>query len=265
MSEVGANYSIRDEIREFWSERAATFDLSVGHEIFSEAERRGWHRLIRKHLGDGAGRQALDLASGTGVISHLMNDLGFKVTGADWSEAMLQQARNKAKRRGTDIRFIMRDAENTMEPRDHYDVITNRHLVWTLVDPRAAFAEWFAVLKPGGKLLIVDGNMGRKSWAGKLNAAIGRLTGKPHSHMDPAMMARHQSIRSRVYFSREMPASAVVELLVGAGFVDPVVDRNLFDIRLAQALKMTPLRGLERMVQDRYAICVTKPERAAIA
>lgn len=259
MTDAGANYSIRDEIREFWSARAATFDQSVGHEIFSEAERRGWHRLIRKHLGDGAGRQALDLASGTGVISHLMNDLGFAVTGADWSEAMLEQARNKAKKRGADIRFIMRDAENTMEPRDHYDVITNRHLVWTLVDPKAAFAEWFAVLKPGGKALIVDGNMARKSWAGKLNAAVGKLTGKPHSHMDPAMMARHQSIRSRVYFSKDMPASSVVGLLLEAGFVDPVVDRNLFDIRLAQALKMPPLRGLERMVQDRYAICVTKP------
>ena len=53
MSETGANYSIRDEIREFWSARAATFDESVGHEIFSEAERRGWHRLITKHLGAG--------------------------------------------------------------------------------------------------------------------------------------------------------------------------------------------------------------------
>ena len=53
MSDVSSNYSIRDEIREFWSERAATFDESVGHEIFSEAERAGWHRLIRKHLGEG--------------------------------------------------------------------------------------------------------------------------------------------------------------------------------------------------------------------
>lgn len=55
MAEIGANYSIRDEIREFWSERAATFDQSVGHEIFSEAERAGWHKLIRKHLGEGRG------------------------------------------------------------------------------------------------------------------------------------------------------------------------------------------------------------------
>ena len=41
----------------------------------------------------------LDLASGTGVISHLMNDMGFVVTGLDWSEAMLAQARAKAKKR----------------------------------------------------------------------------------------------------------------------------------------------------------------------
>jgi ubiquinone/menaquinone biosynthesis C-methylase UbiE len=261
MSDAGANYSIRDEIREFWSARAATFDQSVGHEIFSEAERRGWHRLIRKHLGEGQGRQALDLASGTGVISHLMNDLGYVVTGADWSEAMLEQARAKAKKRNTDIRFFMRDAENTMEPRDHYDVITNRHLVWTLVDPKAAFAEWFAVLRPGGKLLIVDGNMGKKSWISHLNTAIAKMTGKPRrSHIDPAMAERLKDIRSRVYFSDQMPASAVVELLTEAGFIDPVVDRDLGDIHWAQARKMPPLRALERMVSDRFAICVTKPD-----
>jgi ubiquinone/menaquinone biosynthesis C-methylase UbiE len=256
----GVNYSIRDEIREFWSERAATFDQSVGHEIFSDAERKGWHRLIRTHLGDGAGRKALDLASGTGVISHLLNDLDYEVTGADWSEAMLEQARAKAKKRGADIRFIMRDAENTMEPRDAYDVITNRHLVWTLVDPPAAFAEWFAVLKPGGKLLIVDGNMGKKTWVAGLSAFLAKLTGKPaKAHMSPKMQERHKLIRSQVYFADQMPAEAVVKLLTDVGFVDPVVDRNLSDIHWAQARKMPFLRGLERMVQDRFAICVTKP------
>ncbi len=141
-----SNYSIRDEIREFWSERAATFDQSVGHDVFSEAERRGWHRLIRKHLGDGNGRLLLDLACGTAVISHLMHDMGFKVTGADWSEAMLEQARAKAIKRGTDIRFIMRDAENTGEPDASYEAITNRHLVWTLVDVPACFAEGYRLL-----------------------------------------------------------------------------------------------------------------------
>ena len=257
MAEIGANYSIRDEIREFWSERAATFDQSVGHEIFSEAERAGWHKLIRKHLGEGQGRAALDLASGTGVISHLMHDMGFKVTGADWSEAMLEQARAKAKKRGADIRFIMRDAENTAEPRASYDVITNRHLVWTLVDAPAAFKEWFELLKPGGKLLIVDGNMGRKGWVTRLRLAFG---GKPgHSHLAPDMAERLQRIRTQVHFSGEMPAEAVVEALQAVGFINPTIDRRLAAIHWPQARKMSFWRALERLTQDRFAICVTRP------
>lgn len=257
------NYSIRDEIREFWSERAVTFDESVGHEIFSEAERKGWQRLIRKHLGAGQGRKALDLACGTAVVSHLMHDAGFNVTGLDWSDAMLARARDKANRRGTNIRFVAGDAENTMEPRESYDVITNRHLVWTLVDPVTAFAEWFAVLKPGGKVLILDGNMGKDNWAKGLQRLWSKISGKPApSHMDAGMMARHQAIRSQVYFSGEMPAAAVVDLLKATGFEKIVIDRRLADIHLAQARKMTFLRGLERMAQDRFAICATKPQKA---
>lgn len=262
MDAVGTNYSIRDEIREFWSQRAATFDESVGHEIFSDAERRGWHRLLRKHLGEGQGRTALDLACGTAVVSHLLNDLGYRVTGADWSEEMLSRARAKAKARGADIRFLMRDAENTMEPRESFDVITNRHLVWTLVDPPAAFAEWFALLRPGGKLLIVDTNQGVTSFGTRLRDAWAKLSGRPKtsgSVADPAVAERGRRIREQVYFAGNMPAEAVVALLQQAGFVDPVVDRSMFDIHWAQARKMDFLRGLERLTQDRFAICVRKP------
>ena len=259
MGQTGANYSVRDEIREFWSERAATFDESVGHEIFSEAERAGWHKLIRKHLGEGKGRAALDLASGTGVISHLMHEMGFVVTGADWSEAMLEQARAKAKKRNADIRFIMRDAENTAEPRESYDVITNGHLVWTLVDAPAAFQEWFELLKPGGKLLIVDGNMGKKSWVTRLRTMFG---GKPgHRNLAPGMSERLQRIREQVHFAGEMPAELVVEALLRAGFVEPVIDRRLNAIHWPQARKMSFWRGLERLTQDRFAICVSKPSQ----
>ena len=38
--------------------------------------------------------------------------------------------------------------------------------------PAAAFAEWFRVLKPGGKLLVVDGDFVSPTWATKLNKAM---------------------------------------------------------------------------------------------
>lgn len=260
MSEL-SNYSIRDEIREFWSERAATFDQSVGHEVFSEDERRGWHRLIRKHLGDGHGRPLLDMACGTAVISHLMHDMGFKVTGLDWSEAMLAQARAKAQARGTDIAFIMRDAERTGEPDGKYAAITNRHLVWTLVDVPAAFAEWHRLLQPGGRLLIVDGNMGKPNWVAQLHRQVDSLLGRQPAkgHMDPAMQARHKRIREQVYFRDAMPAEAVVALLEAAGFVEVEVDRAMWDIHWAQARKSSFWRGAERLASDRFAICARKP------
>lgn len=256
-----SNYSIRDEIREFWSERAASFDESVGHEVFSEAERRGWHRLIRRHLGDGNGRPLLDLACGTAVISHLMHDMGFRVTGLDWSEPMLEQAQAKAGRRKTDIRFLMRDAENTGEPAASYDAITNRHLVWTLVDVPAAFAEWHRLLKPGGRLLIVDGNMGAPNWVAAWRGRLGAVFGRPQAKkgLNPAWSERLKRIREQVYFSQGMPAEAVVALLEQAGFTDVVVDRNLWDIHLAQARKMPFWRGAERLASDRFAICAVKP------
>jgi ubiquinone/menaquinone biosynthesis C-methylase UbiE len=266
MSDVtaGRNYDLRDEIKAYWSERAATFDLSPGHEIFSEEERAAWHRLFLRHLGRGDGRAALDLASGTGVISHLLDDLGFRVTGLDWAEPMLERARQKARNRKRAISFRIGDAESTVEPDDHYDVIVNRHLVWTLVDPAAAFAEWLRVLKPGGTLLIVDGDFVRTSALERLFSKFsnwGQRAGifKPDAPMHSReMMETHRNILSRVYFSDGARAEAVVELLRATGFTDIDVDTDLGEIHRTQAKNWNLFKGLARRSQHRYAIRASK-------
>lgn len=256
-----ANYTLRDEIRDYWSARAPTFDLQVGHEIFSEEERAAWHALILRHLGPGKGRAALDMACGTGVVSLLMHELGFSVTGLDWSEAMLERARAKAENRGAAIRFVIADAERTMEPPESYEAIITRHLVWTLVDPKAAFAEWYALLKPGGRLLIVDGDYVTPTWVRQLRELWERLTSRKQQQggADPAMAEQHRRILARVHFSSGARAQEVVRLLLEAGFEQPTVDRNLKAIHRAQARRMDWLRALERGAQHRYAISVRKP------
>lgn len=260
----GANYSLRDEIRAYWSARAETFDLSVGHEIFSERERSAWHGLILKHLGPGEGRCALDLACGTGVVSHLMNDLGYRVTGLDWSDAMLGRARAKAAQRGSDVQFLLGDAERTLEEKESYDVLVTRHLVWTLMNPRAAFEEWFSLLKPGGRLLIVDGDFVTETWAARLRNILTGITGRavgPAGGLDQAMVERHRSILSRLHFSRGAKADEVCALLSQAGFKSPVVDTRLGAIHRAQARHMGFFKALERSTQHRYAICAGKPHK----
>ncbi|MDQ1183378.1 class I SAM-dependent methyltransferase [Agrobacterium larrymoorei] len=261
----GSNFGLRDEIKAFWSARAATFDLSPGHEIFSEDERAAWHRLVLKHLGRGEGRQALDLASGTGVISHLMDDLGFRVTGLDWAEPMLERAKAKAKSRNRQITFRMGDAENTMEPDATYDVVINRHLVWTLVDPQAAFREWLRVLKPGGQVLIVDGDFVNVTRMEKFLKDLANwlqrrgLLKAEAVHMPPDMAGTHNNILSRVYFSNGARAEAVAALLRDAGFENVTIDTDLRDVHKSQAKNWNVLKAAARGIQHRYAICARKP------
>ncbi len=234
MAELGANYSIRDEIREFWVGACGDVRSECGTRDFLRGRAGRVHKLIRKHLGEGQGRMALDLASGTGVISHLMHDMGFKVT-APIGRRRCWNRRGQAKktRRGHPLHYAR--CRKDAEPRGGYDVITNRHLVWTLVDAPAAFQEWFELLKPGGKLLIGDGNMGRKGWVTRLRMAFG---GKPgHSTLRGHGRAAAAD-RTQVHFSGEMTAEAVVECAAGRRFVTPTIDRRLGAIHWPQARKM---------------------------
>jgi len=94
------NRSIKDDIRDYWSIRAETYDLSPGHGRMGAGEAAAWQALIRDHLGDGNGRRALDLGCGTGVMSLLMHGAGFRITGLDFAEPMLERARQKAREAG---------------------------------------------------------------------------------------------------------------------------------------------------------------------
>ena len=264
-SDPTANFQLQDEIKAYWSARATTFDLSPGHEIFSDEERAAWHALFERLVGHGDGRKALDLASGTGVISHLMDDLGYSVTGIDWSEAMLERARAKAASRGRSIRFHLGDAQNTLEPDNSYDVIVTRHLVWTLIDPRACFHEWLRILKPGGKLLVVDGDFVNVGFAERLVKRLATFLEKmgflkaPAPHAPVVMAGQHESILSRVYFCDGARAEAVCDLLEEAGFEPVTADMDLRQIHTAQASHFGFFKAVARGLQHRYAIVAEKP------
>lgn len=237
------NRDLRDEIRDYWSDRAASFDNDPGHKIDDGPEMAAWQALFRKHLGAGHGRHLLDLASGTGEIARLCHGMGFAVTGLDWAEPMLDRARAKL----PDVTFLQADAERTMLPSGSMDVIVTRHLVWTLVDPAAAFAEWFRVLAPGGQLLLVDGDFVTKGWLARLFGP--KRTGTP----------RHREILRRVHFSDGARADQVAALLEQAGFIDIRIETRLGRIHRAQAAQLGWRKALLRRSEHRYAISAVRP------
>ncbi|RZN34687.1 MAG: class I SAM-dependent methyltransferase [Methanosarcinales archaeon] len=65
---------------------------------------------------------------------------------------MLGMAKEKAANRNLHAGFRIGDAENIL-----FDAVINRHLLRTLPNPKRAVSEWKLVLRPGGKVLIIDG------------------------------------------------------------------------------------------------------------
>ncbi|WP_413208184.1 class I SAM-dependent methyltransferase [Rhodospirillum sp. A1_3_36] len=219
-----SNYDLKEEIREFWSSRAATFDLSPSHHINDLHGLPEWARLIGEAAslppgGTLAGWSVLDVACGTGEISRTLRGLGAKATGVDFSEDMLAQARRKLA--GTDWTGLHCDAETlSLLREDEFDMVVTRHLVWTLTDPAAAFAQWRRVLRPGGILLIVDGDwVSPASNRERLTRGIlDRIA--PPPEQDPNIVARNQSILPRLAYNKGLTPARLRADLAAQGFSD---------------------------------------------
>lgn len=71
---------------------------------------------------------------------------------------MLERAREKARRADLSIDFRVGDAEAVPLPDDSVDLVTARHLIWTLPDPSKAIDEWCRVVEPGGRIVLIEGH-----------------------------------------------------------------------------------------------------------
>jgi len=153
--------SIKEVIKERWNRTVQRYDNLPGHGFFSEEEKEAWKNLLSRVIGNEK-LNVLDVGCGTGVISLPLSEMGHTVTGIDISENMLRNAKEKANSHNLIINFRIGDAENLPFEDESLDMVINRNLVWTLPDPERAIFEWGRVLKPEGKVIIIDGNWGNR-------------------------------------------------------------------------------------------------------
>jgi ubiquinone/menaquinone biosynthesis C-methylase UbiE len=83
--------------------------------------------------------------------------LGHTAVGIDLSEEMLAAAQRKGEDSGLAVTFRRGDAEAPPQDGAPYDVILERHVIWTLPQPQEALRAWWALLKPGGLLILIEG------------------------------------------------------------------------------------------------------------
>lgn len=155
-SEDSGHTEIKNIIRERWNEHCIKYDR---HGYHAEEGKEAWKALLSQALGTVTEKlDILDVGCGTGMITLPLAELGHSVTGIDLSEGMLRIAKEKASNFNLAVEFKLGDAENLPFEDELFDVVINRHLLWTLPDPEKAISGWKRVLKPGGKVMILDGN-----------------------------------------------------------------------------------------------------------
>ena len=143
-------------ITDYWDAAAPAFDDEPDHGLRAEPTRAAWARLLHSWLPS-APAKVLDVGCGTGSLSLLLAEAGHDVTGVDLSPRMVEAARTKLRAAGLEADFLVGDASIPPTGDRRFDVLLCRHLVWTLPSPEAALREWVGRLRPGGRLLLVEG------------------------------------------------------------------------------------------------------------
>lgn len=138
---------------------AARYD--VMNDLMSLGIHRIWKRVTLERAGVRRGHQVLDIAGGTGDLtlkfSRLVGPSG-RVVLADINQSMLEVGRDKLIDNGVgdNVEYVQANAECLPFPDNSFDCITIAFGLRNVTDKNAALRSMARVLKPGGRLLILE-------------------------------------------------------------------------------------------------------------
>jgi ubiquinone/menaquinone biosynthesis C-methylase UbiE len=137
---------------------AAVRRLLVLHDIYAPAGRR-----VLEQAGLEPGMRVADFGCGVGAVTRMLAEMvgpSGEVLGIDANAAQLAQAGDVCAAAGcANVSFLRADACATGLPRGCFDLVYCRFLLLHLPDPAACVREMRALLRPGGILVVEDGDL----------------------------------------------------------------------------------------------------------
>ncbi|MCE7993337.1 MAG: bifunctional demethylmenaquinone methyltransferase/2-methoxy-6-polyprenyl-1,4-benzoquinol methylase UbiE [Roseivirga sp.] len=147
----------KEQVAEMFNNISHRYDflnhfLSLGIDIL-------WRKKAIRLLKKDQPKQILDIATGTGDFAIEALALNpDKVIGVDISEGMLEQGKQKMKRKGLDhiIDMQMGDSEKLLFESNTFDAVIVSFGVRNFENLEKGLSDMFRVLKPGGKTVIIE-------------------------------------------------------------------------------------------------------------
>ena len=173
----------------------AMFDRIAGvYDAMNSVMTAGMHHRWRERAADmarvGPGDSALDVACGTGDLAvelrRRVGDSG-RVVGTDFSERMLELARDKA---GDGVEFEWGNALELRYDSDSFDAATVGFGARNFSDLDAGLREMVRVVRPGGRVVVLEITTPQKpplswffrAWFDSVVPALGRFAGDPDAY-----------------------------------------------------------------------------------
>ena len=144
-------------VKNMFDRIAGWYDF-LNHFLSLGVDRR-WRKKLIRTLDPQPGDHILDVATGTGDLAFtILKRCDCRVTGMDVSEEMMAVGRKKAKKRGVEerIRFVAGKAEEMPFDDDSFGAVTVAFGVRNYTDLEQGLKEMFRVLRPGGRVAILE-------------------------------------------------------------------------------------------------------------
>ena len=146
-------------VREVFDSVADNYDLM--NDLMSFGIHRLWKRFAINMAGLKPGQQVLDLAGGTGDLTRLMAPAvgpSGHIVLSDINAAMLENGRRRLLDKGVsgNVSFALANAEQLPFADNRFDLVTMAFGLRNVTDKQRALNAIFRVLKPGGRLLVLE-------------------------------------------------------------------------------------------------------------